>query len=91
MGRTPICRRGYQHHGEGEVPNTPESPDKPAFPRRFPRLGIQFQTKIPKSNEPLERPPPESCSADYPHLTETEAKQETIEQNGMYIFYFYRF
>jgi hypothetical protein len=91
MARTPICRRRGQQPEAAHVSDTPESPDKPTFPRRFPRLGSQFQTKISKSNEPLERPPPECMSTEYPHLAEVEVKQEAIEHNGMYFILFFPF
>lgn len=81
MGRTPICRRRDQRQDLSSA-DDPESPEKSSFPRRFPRLGIQFQTKISKANEPLERPPPELMSNIYPHITETEAEDKAGEQTG---------
>ncbi|KAG7373105.1 PLU-1-like protein [Nitzschia inconspicua] len=51
---------------------SPRSPDRQVIPRRFPRIGSQFQTRISKSTEPLDRPIPDRMSAEYPHTTEYE-------------------
>jgi hypothetical protein len=91
MGRNPIYRARGQPQDAAKAPEEPESPEKPAFPRRFPRLGSQFQTKMPQSNGPLERPSPERMSTEYPHITELEAEKETLLCNGMYFVVFCRF
>jgi hypothetical protein len=51
---------------------SPKSPDMPVIPRRFPRIGSQFQTRIAKSSDPLDRPLPERMSVEYPYVTEIE-------------------
>lgn len=51
---------------------SPKSPDKQVIPRRFPRIGSQFQTRIAKSTDPLDRPLPDLMSAEYPYVTEFE-------------------
>jgi hypothetical protein len=50
----------------------PNSPDKHVIPRRFPRVGSQFQTRIAKWSDPLDRPPPDRMSVEYPYATEIE-------------------
>jgi hypothetical protein len=88
MARTPSIRARAYSHDATKAPGEPESPEKETFPRRFPRLGAQFQTKLPKSTEPLDRPPPERFSTEYPHITETEAKDKSLGPNGMYLEFF---
>jgi hypothetical protein len=51
---------------------SPIPPDKQVIPRRFPRIGSQFQTKIAKGSDPLDRPPPDRMSEEYPYATEAE-------------------
>ena len=79
MGRTAGINRPIQN----EDGNATDSPTKETFPRRYPRLGMQFQTKLPKTTRPLLREIPERMSLEYPHLTETNVKQnEGFRQNG---------
>jgi hypothetical protein len=47
-----------------------KSPDIQIIPRRFPRIGSQFQTRITKCCDPLDRQPPERMSVEYPYVTE---------------------
>lgn len=42
------------------------------IPRRFPRIGSVYQTRISKSTEPSDRPPPDRMSKDYPYISEIE-------------------
>ena len=51
---------------------SPITPDKQIIPRRFPRIGSQFQTKVANWSEPLDRPPPDRMSEEYPYATEAE-------------------
>ena len=51
---------------------SPRSPDRQIIPRRFPRIGSQFQTRIGKSTEPLDRHPPDRVSSEYPYVTQDE-------------------
>jgi hypothetical protein len=54
---------------EHRYPESPKSPSSQVIPRRFPRIGSQFQTRIPKSTDPLERPAPDVMSMDVPYTT----------------------
>jgi hypothetical protein len=54
---------------------SPRSPDRQVIPRRFPRIGSQFQTRIGKSTEPLDRRPPDRMSTKYPYATEHEVNR----------------
>ena len=73
MGR---LRRGQLQSPEPKITDDPQSPDRPEYPRRYPRLGNQFQTKFPKGKEPLDRLPPDLMSTEYPHVTEKESISE---------------
>jgi len=71
MGRTPIVRRKPTTPQDGtHVTDEDSSPTKEAYPRRFPRLGSQFQTRLPRSNDPLDRPLPKLISREHPHLSD---------------------
>ncbi len=68
MGRnSPSNTEEEKYHLE-----SPRSPEKQVIPRRFPRIGGQFQTRIAKSTEPLNRPAPDRMSTAYPNVTERE-------------------
>jgi hypothetical protein len=54
----------------------PQLPDRPAYPRRFPRMGSQFQARITKTAENLSRPPPDLMSSEYPHISEKESDRK---------------
>lgn len=92
MGRTPPIRRRAlpqaQPQVQGQVHERArgetEAPEKETFPRRHPRLGSQFQTKIAKLHHPSDRPKPEYLSKEYPHLTEEEAHGKAKGSNGMF-------
>ena len=87
MGR--IKRTQLQSPSEPKITDDPQSPDKPAYPRRFPRLGSNFQTRVPKTKEPLERPPPVQMSAEFPHVCETERTQKIDLKSGEYCILFF--
>ena len=54
----------------------PMTPEKELYPRRFPRIGSQFQTRISKSTEPSDRPSPMLLSTDFPYLTSDDVRKE---------------
>lgn len=56
---------------QNEEPKSPET-QQLVYTRRYPRIGGQFQTRIPK-DEPSCRPVPDRFSVDYPHLSMKEA------------------
>ena len=83
MGRSPLVTRQYRAHIRGQnvagaLPDT-YGAEKPHFPRRFPRLGREFQTKFAKhvsadagDADLASRPTPELMSTSYPHITKDE-------------------
>jgi hypothetical protein len=61
------------------------SDDKPRFQRLKPRVGSQFQHRVPK--EPMEtyeplRPRPDLMPKDYDHVMQSEVQSMSIEMNG---------
>lgn len=62
---------------DSDVPMTPE---RQAYPRRFPRLGSQFQTRISKSIEPSDRPSPLPMSVEFPYLTTLDVDEQQQQQ-----------
>jgi hypothetical protein len=93
MGRSPLVRRPIRAQIRAQdVPRSPfdlDSPEKVTFPRRFPRLGREFQAKIARpanantaSNEQVSRPPPDLMSASYPHVSKDEEQLSYTETNG---------
>ena len=85
MGRSPLVTRQYRAHIRGQnvsgtLPDT-DGTEKPHFPRRFPRLGREFQTKVAKQvvvdagdADLSSRPTPQLMSTSYPHITKDEAQ-----------------
>ena len=73
MGRNSKEEDNVHHYLE-----SPRSPGSHVIPRRFPRLGSQFQTRIPKSTDPLERPTPALMSTEVPYATKEDV---TIYKN----------
>ena len=93
MGRSPLVRRQYRalYRGQNaaDTEPDPDGTEKPTFPRRFPRLGREFQTKIakPTTEAPYDthsasRPPAKLMSVSYPHITEAEEQCQTKEPNS---------
>ena len=73
MGRNPTTVEesppsSPEGDGKSEFPETPEKHDE-AYARMFPRLGPQYQTRIGKDTEPLDRPKPMKMSTEYPDNT----------------------
>jgi hypothetical protein len=66
----------------------PQSPDRPAYPRRFPRIGGQFQTRISKARDQLERPLPELMSSEFPHVSEEEFQGNKDSNKGRSLIFF---
>lgn len=62
--------------GRLNILDDPQSPDRPGYPRRFPRMGSQFQARINKTAESFTRPPPDLMSSQYPHVPETKVERE---------------
>ena len=55
-----------------------------SIPRRFPRIGAQFQTRISKSTGHTIRPAPDRMFVDFPYVLEKEAGERVeVEVNGM--------
>ena len=70
MGRNPTTESppsSPEVEGKSEFPETPEKHE--AYPRMFPRIGPQYQTRIGKETEPLDRPKPQKISTEYPENT----------------------
>lgn len=57
----------------------PMTPEKELYPRRLPRIGIQFQTRIPKSTAPSDRPAPFLMSVDFPYLSRDDVQKEQLQ------------
>jgi hypothetical protein len=92
MVKPPIVRRTGPVRAQcSRDSNHASSPDSssenPTFPRRFPRLGKEFQTKMPKTDRlplaaaplQLKRPPPDFMSTDYPFISEREVQSNQLE------------
>lgn len=59
----------------------PKSPGKQLYPRRFPRIGSQFQTRISKdADEPCDRGVADEMSIDFPYLSVLEAMEASNVQ-----------
>ena len=52
------------------------------IPRRFPRIGSLYQTRISKSTEPSDRPTPDRMSKDYPYISEVEEHKGKVKFNN---------
>ena len=78
MSKPPAERAGRDDHGDD--PDVPMTPEKELYPRRFPRLGSQFQTRISKSTEPSDRPAALLLSVDFPYLTTQDVDKEQQQQ-----------
>ena len=92
MAKSPSIRRQIRatFRSDSNPPDMPISADKSVtFRRRFPRLGSQFQTRIRKSHEPLERPSPDLMSSEFPFISEEEAQARDLEPKSEY-FVFWR-
>jgi hypothetical protein len=74
MRRTQSDNPGSEGEVEPKQDEEPKSPEKQLYPRRFPRIGSQFQTRISKDTaEPTGRPVPDRFSVDFPHLSVKDA------------------
>ena len=83
--------RGRHHHHHRKPPLcTEDSPEKPRFRNVKPRVGSQYQTKVPKRGGALlSRPAPVLVSNEIPHLTEDKVHNEESMETGEILLVFW--
>eukprot|EP00934_Nitzschia_sp_Nitz4_P003000 Nitzschia sp. Nitz4//scaffold59_size112058//52291//59043//NITZ4_004109-RA/size112058-snap-gene-0.34-mRNA-1//1//CDS//3329555123//2990//frame0 len=78
MPRDPVQRRGGRRD-TGATAEVVESPQKSDFHRRPARVGNQFQTRISKSTDLLERPLPYIMSVDFPYVKASGSEDASMQ------------
>ena len=75
-------RMGRNEANEVITMGSPVQEDKPLYPRRHPRVGSQFQTKVPKLYRTSQRPLPQLMSKDFPHVKACDIPVDNFISEG---------